>query len=106
MTSQGNGLLGPHLLKEIINELMGILRLIYLQKSLTSYANGLLGFPEGIYIKKSWISYANELLGIPRLFYLKKMLSVCGRREAHLAHLLQELVISYASELLGIPRPN
>jgi hypothetical protein len=34
-----------YLLKEIINELMGILRFIYLKKSLLSYTNGLLGFP-------------------------------------------------------------
>jgi hypothetical protein len=80
----GNKLLGAHLLKEIINEFMGILRLIYLQKSMMFYANGLLGLPGLIYLKKSWISYANELLGIPRLTYLKKILSVCGRREAHL----------------------
>jgi hypothetical protein len=53
-----------YLLKEIINELMGILRFIYLKKSLLSYTNGLLGFPA--------------------FSYLKKMLSVCGRREAHL----------------------
>ena len=76
----GNKLLGAHLLKEIINEFMGILRLIYLQKAMFD-ANGLLGLPGPIYLKKSWSSYANELLGIPRLTYLKKMLSVYGRRE-------------------------
>ena len=80
----GNKLLGAHLLTEIINEFMGILRLIYLQKSMMFDANGLLGLPGPIYLKKSWSSYANELLGIPRLIYLKKMLSVCARREAHL----------------------
>ena len=37
-----------------------------------------------IYLKKLWISYANEFLGIPRITYLEKVLSVCGRREAHL----------------------
>ena len=73
---------GVRFLKEIINELMWILRLIYFKKSLMSYANGLLGFPGPIYLKRSWISYSNELLGIPRLTYLKKMLYVCGRREA------------------------
>ena len=42
------------------------------------------GFSGPIYFTKSWISYANTLLGIPWLTYLKRMLSVCGRREAHL----------------------
>ena len=39
--------------KEVMNELMGILRLIYLTTSLMSYANGLLGFPGLIYLKES-----------------------------------------------------
>jgi hypothetical protein len=51
--SYGNELLGTHLLKEIINELMGILRPIHLKKSLMSDANDLLGFPRLIYLKKS-----------------------------------------------------
>jgi hypothetical protein len=60
---------------------------------------------------------------IPRLTYLKKMLSVCGRREAHLPKescdffyanellgsqeliYLNKFLISYATQLLGIPRP-
>jgi len=103
VNSYGNELLGTHLLKEIINEFMGIFRLIYLKKSLMSYGNGLLGFPGHIYLKKSVISYAIELLRSPRLTYLRKMLSVCGRREAYL---LKESCGFYVNVLPGSPGPH
>jgi hypothetical protein len=103
MISYGIELLGAHLRKEIINELIGVVRLIYLKKSLISYAHGLLGLPRLIYLKKSYISYANDLVGIPKLMHLKKMLSVCGRGEAHS---LKESCDFLCRGAPGIPRSS